>query len=177
VVQLLRQVIERTGIGADLEAESAAMRKAEHRAFAERLQKANSVYLGRQAKLYAEVEGAEAEQKASQAAVEKALERLSRAYEAQSTNHDTLAAVRREVEPQLKKLADPRIEAFKLQLRELHLTNPQNSFADHDTMSRRARAILNAIDAAERLKLVVSAEDLDAEFGKILATIPVPGVA
>jgi chromosome segregation ATPase len=186
----VRELLGRTGVGKQLAEEEAARRRAEHQALRERKAASVKRLLAERPKAEAAVAAAEAKQRAAVLAAEAALQDYIRAREVLDTIVGTHSNELAELHPKMHASCDPRIDDFLAELRAAQAgcanlcrtwPAPNGPYAAADgrrvadnrlEVERRVRAIREAIDEAERLKLAHDVTDVGAELERLRRAIP-----
>jgi hypothetical protein len=182
-------VYERMGVRKQIEAEIEAERASEHRETAEQLATDEATYVRQRDELAPKIEAAEEAEKAARKAAQDKLAEYLKVLQARDTIYDTFNNSRQRLEPKLRMLADPKIDAFVEELNERLGNNGKlyrcwpagggkKDFAGQPAMQDNrkevdalAQAIIAARDEAQRLKLR-HFENLEAEFQRIRDALP-----
>jgi hypothetical protein len=184
------ELIKRSGIRGALAAEDAANSAAIHAAAVKRKADAKAVLSkdmpdALQMREAARKKAADALKLANQAFVD-----ANTAEDLVSTIVGTEYAVRQDAEREMLKHCDPRIDALKAQLHEMHISSESlyrtwpdaaGRFKDmsgtrvsdnRDAIQTRIRACVDGKDACDRLKVDETATDIPAALAAILASVP-----
>lgn len=190
VSQAVHELLVRTGIGQQLAAEVEAQRAARHAELRQAKAATVAAVLEARPKIEAAVVAAEGKQKAAQQAAEAALQEWIAARGRLSALLDGHSATLQQIEPEMRRCCDPRIEDFKRELVVLRdvsadlyrtIPDPKGTLVDAQgrrmrnnraEIDRRTQIILDTIDAAERLKVAHDIDDVGAEIERLRNAIP-----
>lgn len=188
---VLEQILERTGIGQEITAELAKERADRHAAAAKRKADAIAKHLRDKGPAESKLEEISAKEIEAKKAAERLLLEYIAARESLETMRQTLRAETDECDALMRDSYPEQIDDFSLELDTLlvaceglvreqpdpngTITRPGSKIRfsnNYEAVQRRARAILAAKDAVERLKVDPNVTDFVAALKKIRSKIP-----
>jgi hypothetical protein len=179
IAQHVAEILARTGIGKQLADENEANRSAQHAAL--RARKAAAISLFQKQKPTADALVAAADTKAENARklADAALQEYISARTKLEAVYGTLTGAVDPIDKEMRTCYDPAIDAFKAELETLksdcaHLfwVSADRTTDNSAAVNARVRALMEARDAADRLKIDHIVTDVPAALAAILATIP-----
>lgn len=186
----LEVILERTGVGAQIEAELEAERAARFRVAAERKGAEIERFVREKSHCEAVVARAEERQRAAQKAAEEALQQYITAREALSTCLGTHTQELEKLHADMLASYNPRIDEFGREIErlladapqlyrawpdpkgELHALGGARASDNRHALERYTRRLIELRDAARDLRTRHDVADLEAEFARLMATLP-----
>jgi len=168
----VREILARTGIGKQLAVEAESERVTRHEALRARKAAAIAKFLKDKPAADALVRAADQKAVDAQELAKVALNDYVKAREKLDTVHGTLSSVVDPVDKEMRTCCDPAIDAFKAELEAMRAECPNLQRVSDDGKTDNRAAINNALDAAERMKIDPTVDDVPAALAAILKSIP-----
>jgi hypothetical protein len=179
IANVVADILARTGIGKQIADENEAKRSAQHADLRARKATALALFLKQQPACDAAVAAADRQADDARKLADKALAAYIDARSKQDAVRGTLTGTVDPIDKEMRTCYDPAIDAFKIQLESLRSDCTQLFKLSQDgktdnsaAVNLRIRALIDARDAADRLKIDPNVDDIPAALAAILATIP-----